>query len=102
MHTKLAEPDFDVVIVGSGIAGALMAHRLAQANIKVLMLEAGGVAPDALGRYSLVHNYIESGSRTTDSPFCGDNILAPQPTPGILGVDYYDYPQGYTGDKFVS
>lgn len=102
MHTKLAEPDFDVVIVGSGIAGALMAHRLAQANVKVLMLEAGGVAPDALGRYSLVHNYIESGSRTTDSPFCGDNILAPQPTPGILGVDYYDYPQGYTGDKFVS
>jgi len=33
--------DADVVIVGSGVAGALMAHRLAQAGLKVLILEAG-------------------------------------------------------------
>lgn len=31
----------DVVIVGSGVAGALMAWKLAQKNIRVLMLEAG-------------------------------------------------------------
>jgi glucose dehydrogenase len=100
MYTNLAEPDFDVVIVGSGIAGALAAHRLAGAKTRVLILEAGGVAPDSLGRYALVHSFIESGSRTTDSPFCGDNILAPQPTPGIGGTDYYDFPPG--GDQFKS
>ncbi len=45
------EPEFDIVIVGSGIAGALSAYRLAQARpqLRVLMLEAGGVAPDSLG-----------------------------------------------------
>ena len=43
MQTNLAEPDFDVIIVGSGIAGALAAYRLARAKVKVLILEAGGV-----------------------------------------------------------
>ncbi len=33
--------DADVVIVGAGIAGALVAERLAKAGVKVLMLEAG-------------------------------------------------------------
>ena len=36
-----ARLDADVVIVGSGIAGALVAYRLAQAGLKVLILEGG-------------------------------------------------------------
>ena len=36
-HTTRA----DVVIVGSGVAGSLVAARLAKAGVKVLMLEAG-------------------------------------------------------------
>ncbi len=104
MRTSTAEPDFDVVIVGSGIAGALTAYRLAQVNYRVLMLEAGGVAPDSLGRYALVHSYISSPSKATDTPFCGDNLLATQPDPRgpTLGTNYYDYPVGYKGDKFIS
>jgi choline dehydrogenase-like flavoprotein len=104
MQTNLAQPDFDVIIVGSGIAGALAAYRLARAKVNVLMLEAGGVPSDSLGRYALVRSFISSPSKATDSPFCGDNILASQPTPRapILGTDYYDYPAGFTGDKFVS
>lgn len=31
----------DVVIIGSGVSGALLAHRLAKQGIKVLILEAG-------------------------------------------------------------
>lgn len=104
MKTTLAQPDFDVVIVGSGIAGALAAARLAAANMRVLMLEAGGVASDSLGRYALVRSYMESPSKATDAPFCGDNLLATQPDPRAptLGTDYYYYPPGYRGDKFVS
>ena len=33
--------DADVVIVGSGVAGALLAARLAAAGVKVAILEAG-------------------------------------------------------------
>ena len=104
MQTNLAEPDFDVIIVGSGIAGALAAYRLARAKMNVLILEAGGVPSDSLGRYALVRSFIGSPSKATDAPFCGDNILASQPDPRAptLGTNYYDYPTGYTGDKFVS
>ena len=104
MQTNLAEPDFDVIIVGSGIAGALVAYRLARAKVRVLILEAGGVPPDSLGRYALVRNFIASPSKAPDTPFCGDNITASQPNPRapILGTDYYVYPPQFTGDKFKS
>src|ERR1700738_5357195 len=81
MQTNLAEPDYDVIIVGSGIAGALAAYKLAQSKVRVLILEAGGVPSESLGRYALVHSFIESPSKATDTPFCGDNILATPPDP---------------------
>src|SRR5262249_15953993 len=105
MQTNLAEPDYDVIIVGSGIAGALAAYRLAQAKVRILLLEAGGVPSESLGRYALVRSFIESPPKATDSPFCGDNILATQPDPRAptLGTDYYDYlAPPKSGDKFVS
>ncbi|HLO22544.1 MAG TPA: NAD(P)-binding protein [Methyloceanibacter sp.] len=37
----MAEIEAEIVIVGSGIAGALLAARLAQAGVKVAILEAG-------------------------------------------------------------
>jgi choline dehydrogenase-like flavoprotein len=33
--------DADVVIIGSGVAGSLIAWRLAEAKLKALILEAG-------------------------------------------------------------
>src|SRR6266568_924754 len=98
------EPEFDVVIVGSGIAGALAAYRLAQARpqLRVLMIEAGGVAPDSLGRYALARSYMASPTKLPDSPFCGDDILAPQPNQAI-GKPYYDYdPDPKKSDLFKS
>jgi glucose dehydrogenase len=109
MLSKITEPEFDVVIVGSGVAGALAAHRLAQANKRVLLLEAGGVAPDSLGRYELLNSYIGSASKATDAPFCGDNVLASQPDPRkpsdakrYTGDNYYDYDPANRGDAFLS
>jgi choline dehydrogenase-like flavoprotein len=37
----MADIEADVIIVGSGIAGALLAARLAEAGVKVAILEAG-------------------------------------------------------------
>jgi choline dehydrogenase-like flavoprotein len=98
------ETEFDVVIVGSGMAGALAAYRLAQARpqLRIVMIEAGGVAPDSLGRYALVRSFMASPTKLPDSPFCGDDILAPQPSQA-MGKPYYDYdPDPTKSDLFKS
>ncbi len=73
---------FDVIIVGSGVAGALVAFRLAQAKIRVLMLEAGGVIPDSAGREVLVNNYAVSPTKAQDSPYTD-----------IINTNYYTSPE---------
>ena len=37
----MADIEADVIIVGSGVAGALLAAKLAEAGVKVAILEAG-------------------------------------------------------------
>ena len=52
---KIAVRDsFDVVIIGAGVAGALVAHALSQKGVKVLMLEAGETGSE---RQDLVLRY---------------------------------------------
>lgn len=108
MRPVLETAEFDVVIVGSGIAGALAAHELSRAGNRVLILEAGGVPPDSLGRWAMVHNFTNSPSKAPDSPFCGEDVLPidpnvdPKTQPGKYrflqpspiedgGKNYYDY-----------
>src|SRR6266849_3573396 len=108
MRPILEYAEFDVVIIGSGIAGALVGHQLAQSGHRVLILEAGGVPNDSLGRWAMVHNFTSSPSKAPDSPFCGDDVLPvdqtvdPKKDPGKYrfqqpspiedgGKNYYDY-----------
>ena len=107
MRPYVSEPEFDVVIIGSGIAGALAAYRLAMAKKKVLILEASGIANESLGRWTMVQNFINSSSKAPDSPFCGEDVLPVdskidikkqpplyrfvQPS-GVNGDNYYVYP----------
>src|SRR2546427_3907596 len=86
-----ALPTYDVVIVGSGIAGALVAWKLIQLrkNARVLILEAGGMPPEWMGRRLLVQNFATSSSKGQDSPFIEEvntryfrsspSVNAPQP-----------------------
>ena len=39
------DAQYDVVIVGAGIAGSLMARELARKGVKVLILESGPKGP---------------------------------------------------------
>jgi Choline dehydrogenase and related flavoproteins len=88
--------------------GALVGHQLAQSGHRVLILEAGGVPNDSLGRWAMVHNFTSSPSKAPDSPFCGDDVLPvdqtvdPKKDPGKYrflqpspiedgGKNYYDY-----------
>jgi choline dehydrogenase-like flavoprotein len=93
---------YDVVIVGSGIAGALVAYKLAKAKARVLILEAGGVPSELAGRTLLVKNYAASASKGQDSPYTDEvrnsryyssppAVAAPQPQDEPIGDDpeYY-------------
>jgi len=68
--------EFDVVIVGSGIAGSIMAKTLTQAGKSVLLLEAGlteGVNMQRNGSFYNYMNYVDTfyqaGIKVPNSPY---------------------------------
>ena len=48
-----ASPQYDVVIVGAGVSGNLIAKQLGLAGKKVLILEAGLPVPDSREAYMI-------------------------------------------------
>jgi len=82
--------NYDVVIVGTGIAGSIIAKTLTQAGKKVLMLEAGlesGIALDSDGSYRTYMSYLDrfynAGAKVPNSPY---PILEDAPTSNVLDV----------------
>lgn len=47
----MADIEADVIIVGSGISGALMGAKLSAVGVKVAILEAGSGSSAFLGRF---------------------------------------------------
>jgi choline dehydrogenase-like flavoprotein len=80
--------DFDVVVIGSGVAGALTGWRLAQAGAKVLILEAGNTNP---ARSEMVGAYATAQIKSPHSPYLDaeSDRLAPSPD---SPTDYYEQP----------
>ncbi len=85
--TRKHKIEFDVVIVGAGMAGAMAAYKLAMRGAKVLMLEAGD---EVKSREKLVDMYARSSTKSPDSPY--DGLVAPQPDDDKSGLQYYDEP----------
>ena len=56
--------DADVIIVGSGIAGAVLAAELAGSGVKVAILEAG----DAVDRSTAVQTYWAAAIKVPNAP----------------------------------
>lgn len=95
---------FDVVIVGSGIAGALIAKRLGLAGKKVLVLEAGEKIPPNINDY--MNRFYGAPIKVPESPYPPDInadptlINAGRPTSLTLGKDsWQDSKQAYMIQK---
>lgn len=71
--SKTRAPRYDVIVIGSGAAGGMAVYALAQAGVKVLMLEAGRKYDPA-----------------TETPMFETNADAP-----LRGVDTPDKPNGF-------
>lgn len=82
------ERDFDVVVIGAGVAGAMVAYRLAQAGAKVLILEAGNRNPS---RAHMVGAYATAAIKSPHSPYINAESDAKAPSPDSP-VDYYEQP----------
>jgi choline dehydrogenase-like flavoprotein len=71
--------EYDVVIVGAGVAGALMASKLAEAGVRTLVLEAG---PERTDRFEMVGTYAIAREKVSSAPYAhadGD-VHAPAPS----------------------
>jgi glucose dehydrogenase len=63
----MADDDIDVVIVGSGFAGALIANELAKAGKKVVILEAGDGIPSDINAY--MERFYKASAKVPESPY---------------------------------
>ena len=62
----MSTTDYDVVIVGAGISGALIANELARKNVKVLILEAGETS---LNRQNNIDDFYAAPMKTPGAPY---------------------------------
>jgi choline dehydrogenase-like flavoprotein len=78
--------DFDVVVVGAGVAGGMVAYKLAQAGARVLILEAGNRNPP---RPQMVGAYATASAKTPHSPYVQAETDKKAPSPDGAN-DYFD------------
>lgn len=82
---------FDVIIIGAGVCGAIAAWKLAQAGVRVLILEAGTSDSD---RIAMTGRFAGALPKRPGSPFGdpGNDRFAPTEDnfSGAPGTSYYD------------
>jgi len=100
----MASDDVDVVIVGSGFAGALIANELAKQGKKVVILEAGAGIPPNINEY--MHRFYKAADKVPESPYTPsisnaaghfdendpETVRAGRPTVMTLGPDAWNKP----------
>lgn len=74
-------PQYDVVIVGAGVAGALIAKQLGAAGKKVLILEAGAGLPNDNANGTFMERFFLAQAKVPESPYVPP-IVDTAPTTG--------------------
>jgi choline dehydrogenase-like flavoprotein len=78
-------PDYDVVVMGAGPAGALVAAELGAAGRSVLVLEAGPAAGRTWADYQAnVGHYLAAPAKVPNSPYA---TSADAPFPSVLDIE---------------
>jgi choline dehydrogenase-like flavoprotein len=78
-HRKASETVYDVVVVGSGISGAIIANELSRAGKAVLILEAGVGEDRSLEEYeAFLTRFYAAAVKDNQSPYA-PNANAPMP-----------------------
>jgi choline dehydrogenase-like flavoprotein len=102
---KTEDTEYDVVIVGSGIAGAIIAKTLTNAGKKVLMLEAGleaGIALDEDGSHAVYRKYLDTFytalQKAPNAPYPN---LPQAPSIDVLDLDGFKNGQNLTKGYLV-
>jgi choline dehydrogenase-like flavoprotein len=73
------EETYDVVVVGAGVTGALMAKQLTRAKLRVLVLEAGPATAWSFEGYTRhVERFYAAAAKSPESPWPA-SANAPQP-----------------------
>jgi choline dehydrogenase-like flavoprotein len=92
---------YDVVVVGSGVAGAIVSAQLVENGHKVLILEAGSGSLTE-SRAELVGHFVSSGNSAPESPYLSDDSKPLIQTPRSFNDDYFDQTSGPEGLPFKS
>lgn len=76
------QKNYDVLIVGAGISGAIMAYKLAKAGKSVLVLDGGPEIPD--DRSSYMEQFYLAMAKTPEAPY---PIMPDDPSPLTLDIN---------------
>ncbi|MCG8054919.1 MAG: GMC family oxidoreductase [Candidatus Thiodiazotropha endolucinida] len=78
---------YDVAIVGAGIAGSLMAYRLANNGLNVVLIEAGYSGEE---RHKMIQRFAEAKYKIPSSPYNDGISYRNAPAPTVFNDSYYD------------
>lgn len=93
---KAKKTDYDAIVIGAGVCGAIAAWQIAKRGFRVLMLEAGPLTTD---RTDLVARFAGAANKSTGSPYYNEDNNKYAPTqdtqPGYYGKEKHEFKSSY-------